>query len=543
MSRQSNLGGRWPLLFVPSLALALAAGCGPSSPAPIRGACETGSDCRPGQLCVDRVCRDREDAGSGAPDAGQGIDAGPYARAFCPDFPFTPDECGDPEKEIYIEHRDSDGDGLTDLQELCEHSTDPCNTDSDGDGVNDLVETAYGSDPRDAADNPRERGDFVFVVPYSEPTEPPVPPTPDRDALSFGTDLQKVDVYIAVDTSGSMLGELNNLRDSFRSTVVPELAARIPDIWFGVGRFAHCPGGTCDHAMNNMRDMTPDIDLVQMSLDTLATTCGSSEPYYQTLWLLATGDTDPFAGARGVQPVPRRCADSTTIGWPCFRPDAMRVVVQVGDEPMGSQSAGCPTSYPGRTEAEAAAALNASDVHFIGIDSSTSNALRDEMRAMATMTGSVDATTGEPIYFRVPGTGAGLGENLVDAIVQFSTNVPIRVDAVAANDPTNAGDVDAVASFIERLETNTSEATVEGRLCTNLPTGDADGDGHPDHFPSVFPGTTVCFDVIPRPNQTVPATTEPQIFRARIRVIGNESTPLDEREALFLVPPVIGGPD
>jgi hypothetical protein len=83
---------------------------------------------------------------------------------------------------------------------------------------------------------------------------------------------------------------------------------------------------------------------------------------------------------------------------------------------------------------------------------------------------------------------------------------------------------------------------VEGRVCNDLLTGDANGDGFPDHFPRVFPGTTVCFDILPKPNQTVPATEEPQIYRAFVRVIGDLSTPLDAREVLFLVPPIPLGP-
>lgn len=528
-----------PAQLVAIATLVLAASCEPSQPA--HNACNTEDDCRGEQSCVDGVCRDR----TAVPDAGTGpqpIDAGPYARPFCPDFPFVAADCGDPEKEMYLARRDSDGDGLTDLAEFCEHGTDPCNPDSDGDGVSDLVEVGYGSDPHDPEDNPRARGDFVFVVPYTPPSQPPVPPTPDRDALSFGTDLQKVDIYISIDTSGSMDGEINNLRSSFETQIVPELAARIPDVWFGVGSFAHCPNGTCAAAMRNMQDMTSDVAAVQAAIPS-ATTCGSSEPYYQNLWVLATGEPEAYGAPSSnnqLTPNPRRCTDPSSIGWPCFRPDAVRLVVQVGDEPMASQSSPC--ASPGRTHAEALPAMLAAGLHYIGIDSSTSSTLQNEMRAMATDTGSVDATTGQPIYFRIPTNGTGLGNNLVDAITQFTTNVPIRVDAVADNDPTNPNGVDAVASFIERLETNTSEETVEGRLCTNLPTGDADGDGNPDHFPSVFPGTTVCFDVIPKANQTVPATDEPQIYRARIRVIGDMSTPLDEREALFLVPPDLGAP-
>jgi hypothetical protein len=220
----------------------------------------------------------------------------------------------------------------------------------------------------------------------------------------------------------------------------------------------------------------------------------------------------------------------------------VRIVVQAGDEPMSSQSGNVPARYPGRTHGDAAAAMTAAGVHYIGIDSSTGSTLESEMRAMARDTGSVDGMTGEAIYFSIGSDGAGLGENLVRAIEQFTENVPLRVDAVPENDPTNPGGVDAVESFVLRLETNTSEATVEGRLCTNLDTGDENGDGFPDHFPRVFPGTTVCFDILPKPNQTVPASEAPQLFRARVRVIGDLSTPLDEREVLFLVPPVPLGP-
>lgn len=525
------------VLFVASFGLA---SCDPSPMLPT-GRCTTDADCSSTQMCRDSRCVARTagpDAGDGREDAGtpMGRDAGRFGGNFCPVFPFGPEVCEEDEAVDALRRRDSDEDGLADYDEHCVHSTDPCNADSDGDGVNDLVETSYGSDPNDAADNPRARGDFVFVVPYSPPGEPPIEPDPTRDALSFATDLQRVDIYVTIDTSGSMGGEMENLRTSFRTVIVPQLAARIPEVWFGAGRFEDCPNRSCANGMNNLIDMTSDVDAVQAALNTLMGTCGGSEPYFQTLWLLATGDTSGFVGGR-VQPIPRRCADPASVGWPCFRPDAVKVVVQAGDEPLVSQSNGC-GGYPGTAEADAVAAMNAAGIHYIGIDSSTSSTVQTEMRRVATATGAVDATTGEPIYFRINSNGTGLGENLVTAVEQLTRNVPIRVDAIAENDPTNPGGVNAVDAFILRLETNTSGATVEGRVCTMLPTGDEDGDGFPDHYPRVFPGTPVCFDIIPQPNQTVPATSEPQIFRARIRVIGDRFTPLDQREVLFLVPPV-----
>jgi hypothetical protein len=428
---------------------------------------------------------------------------------------------------------DSDNDGVPDSQER-ELGTDPCNIDSDGDGISDLVEIAAGTDPLDAEDNPRARGNFVFVVPYSPPEEEPIEPDPTRDTLSFATDLQLVDVYITIDTSGSMRDEMDNLRASFRSTIVPSLSERIPQVWFGAGRFEDCPNASCANGMRNIQDMTADVDAMQAALDTLTGTCGGSEPYYQTLWLLATGDTSSYDGR--VNPIPRRCTDPATIGWPCFRPDAVKVIVQAGDEPMARESSSCSSRYPGQTFEAARDALLIESIYYIGIDSSTSSELQGEMRNMATATGAVDETTGQPIYFRIPSNGTGLGGDLVTAIEQLTRNVSIRVDALAEDDP--ADSVDAVEAFIERLEPNTSGITVEERICTDLETADEDGDGFADHFPSVFPGTSVCFDIIPRANQTVPATEEPQLFRATIRVIGDRFTPLDDREVIFLVPPV-----
>lgn len=536
----SARGSEWRSAFLLLAALALVAGCDPSSPS--NSSCNSDGDCKDGQACIDGVCRERTPT-PGDPDSGTepvpGYDAGPYARPFCPDFPFTTDDCGDPEKEMYIARRDSDQDGLTDLAELCEHGTDPCSEDSDGDGVNDLVETAYGSDPNDSGDNPRERGDFVFVVPYSP--DGSISPDPHRDALSFGTDLQKVDVYISIDTSGSMSGSINNLKNSFRDVIVPELAAQVPDIWFGVGTFTECPSGSCRDAMKNLQDMTPDVDAVQMALQPLTTTCGSREPYRHNLWVLATGQPEDYRGY--IDPPSRRCTDPAMIGWPCFRPDAVRVIVQVGDEPM-SQGDSC--QGPGRDHQPVMDAMNAAGIHYIGINSASNGSANDEnlerdMIQVAMDTRTIDATTGEPLYFSVPSTGVGLGENLVEAIRRFTTNVPIRVDAVADNDPTNPNGVNAVTAFIDRLEPNLTGDTVEGRMCTNLTTAPNGVMGY-DFFPSVFPGTSVCFNVIPKPNQMVQGTAEPQIYRARIRVIGNTETPLDEREVLFLVPPVLQGP-
>ena len=62
-----------------------------------------------------------------------------------------------------------------------------------------LVEVAAGTDPTDATDNPAAYGDFVFIVPFEQPTLPP------EDTLEFATSIEIADLYLLLDETGSML--------------------------------------------------------------------------------------------------------------------------------------------------------------------------------------------------------------------------------------------------------------------------------------------------------------------------------------------------
>jgi hypothetical protein len=105
---------------------------------------------------------------------------------------------------------------------------------------------------------------------------------------------------------------------------------------------------------------------------------------------------------------------------------------------------------------------------------------------------------------------------------------------------------DAVATFIDRIETNTSGSSIwdpileEMRTCTSgLSVGTPGTAPTVDYFEVVEPGVSVCFDIIPERNTTIPASTVPLRFGATIEVLGDEHTPLDERTIYFIVPPEI----
>jgi hypothetical protein len=59
----------------------------------------------------------------------------------------------------------------------------------------------------------------------------------------------------------------------------------------------------------------------------------------------------------------------------------------------------------------------------------------------------------------------------------------------------------------------------------------------------IKPGTLYCFDVLPKKNTTVPATTAPQTFRAWLRVYAENGSGKialgTDREVLFVVPPIV----
>ncbi|MBW2261808.1 MAG: hypothetical protein JRG91_07535 [Deltaproteobacteria bacterium] len=436
---------------------------------------------------------------------------------------------------------DSDNDGVSDSDETL-HGTDPRDTDSDGDGVSDLVETEYGSDPLDPDDSPRSHGDFVFVVDYMED---PVPP---EDTLVFGTDIQIADVYITIDTSGSMGGEVLNLQTSLETVIVPGIAAAIPNVQVGVGRFEDCPGEGCPNSIANLQNITDDMDLVQDALDTITDTslCGGSEPYALALYITATADVSGTS-------LPGATCTAGYIGWPCFRPAAIPIVIQIGDEPFCEQvlpppwpaTGGC-TCRPQKSVADAFTALNSIHAKYIGVNTSGVGGPlgpRPQMEQVAMATGSV--ASGLPLVFEGNEDGSGLGTEIVDAVTSLSSSVPLDISTQVHDVDDGPGDTVDAAIFVERVEPNAAGGVADpedlSRVCVGgLATGDWDGDGHPDYFDDVAPGTIVCFDIIAARNETVPRLSDvPQLYTAEVRVMGDWITILDSREIYFLIPPDI----
>jgi hypothetical protein len=150
---------------------------------------------------------------------------------------------------------------------------------------------------------------------------------------------------------------------------------------------------------------------------------------------------------------------------------------------------------------------------------------------MARDTGAVDAAAGNaPLVFN--GADAAAATAIENGIRTLAGGVPLDLAAAAADDPSDA--VNAVTSFVDHLETLQLGTAACANMLADL---DSNGDGFRDAYDNVRAGTPVCWKLVSKQNTTVPATDEPQLFKATVTVTGDGVTVLDTRDVYFLVPP------
>lgn len=443
---------------------------------------------------------------------------------------------------------DSDNDGLSDADEVAA-GTDPTNSDTDGDGVSDLIEAAAGTDPNDPADNPLANGDFVFIVPYQDPTMPP------QDTLEFRTSVQFADVYFSFDTTGSMVAELAAMATNVPS-IMDELRCKpdpmntacmidtdcpanyicfqnacvddplvanmgegcIPDMWTGAGRFDNC------NTYTNLVSLQPDPAVTAAAVP--STGGGSAEAVVQAAACVANEALCSNNNQCGAHPT-----NMTPVGCPGFRSTAVRILVQITD--ADNQGGTCSNSVP--TIAFAGQTLSDAGIKFVslyGTDDNgggtyNCNTPAECAQQIGIAAGTVDAM-GNPFTYLA--LDAAVVQATRTAILAIAKGLPLFTTIVAADDPSDA--VDAT-QFIDHLVINAS-----GGNCSDVqPQSDIDGNTYNETFPTLFPGSRVCWDLVAVPvNNTVPATDQPQLYKAVLTVTGDGS-PLDSRDVYFLIPP------
>jgi hypothetical protein len=351
-------------------------------------------------------------------------------------------------------------------------------------------------------------------------------------------------MYVIVDRSGSMSSEIttvrNNLSTVVRNLTCPPLgtgdpATCIPDLWAGAGTVGYSGSGAATYS--NFADLQPNANFTGLPITEPGGCC--AEPLTFSVFAAVTGNGTAAAtgcGLSGVNPratcagSPAANAGFATFGYPCFRQGALPVILLATDEPP--LSPGDTNKCPAWSTVVLPQMTNRS-AKLVGILGSgvAGSSVDTDLRTMATNTGAVDAAAGNaPLVF--DGSGTNSAAAIENGIRTLANGVPLDLAALAADDPADA--VDAVAAFVNRLET----LQLGTAQCANMLTDrDSNGDGFRDAYDNVRAGTPVCWKLFSKQNDTVPATDQPQLFKATVTVTGDGVTTLDTRDVYFLVPP------
>jgi hypothetical protein len=380
--------------------------------------------------------------------------------------------------------------------------------------------------------------DFFFTVPYLKAPDPP------NDVLKFATNIQKVDVAFVMDTTGSMSGSITNLKTSLTSTIIPGLAV-IPSVGLAVVDHKDFTDGSA--VLNVRQRITTDVAKAKAAVSLMSATGGGDEPEAQIAAL------DYTLTGKGNSPIPAWTPAAGTFGGVEFRPGAVPVVVLITDahwhDPSGSA-----------TTASVTTAFNTHNAKFVGVNvgskggAGQADGLSDATKSLLDPSafkskcgagmcctgykGAGVSPTGPGGKCRLNfdgGSGDCVSDSIVGAIQAISVGSTYDVKAQISNDPTNADMVDAT-KFIDKLRAMGEGDAAVG--CEKHATYDS-GIGYQDTFQDVVVGTAVCFEVLPKMNDSVPSKESAQFFNAFIDMIGMPGSVNlgDRRTVVFLVPP------
>ncbi|MCC7541873.1 MAG: VWA domain-containing protein [Deltaproteobacteria bacterium] len=385
----------------------------------------------------------------------------------------------------------------------------------------------------DVPDATRNRDGAVDAGPDAERPclEVPLDGGPIELPLDTRAELGRADVFFLVDVTGSMSEEIDTIRNRVQGQIVPGIDEAIPDVEIGVGFFADFADGEAiygesgDVPFQLLQPMTDDVLAVQAAVDRLPLLNGADAPESQVeaLYQTATG--------AGLPPFVDRAPGCPRggVGYPCFRRDALPIVLLFTDErfhngPMASEEYRPDLLLPAvpHTYEQARAALVELGVRVIGFDSGPGTARRDLQQI------SSDTNTfgedGRPLYYDIGQRGQTLDTSVVAAIRTLANTVRFDVDAIAVDLP--GDDIDAT-ELVDAIRPSRAEP--------------ASGVASIDEmaFRVVVPGTRVVFLLVLR-NDVVMPGPRPQIVPVRVVFRGDGRTRIAAVDVDILIPAADG---
>ena len=419
--------------------------------------------------------------------------------------------------------------------------------------------------------------DFFFILPYQDPAGPQTKP------LEFSTNVPALDVFFIMDTTGSMRGEINNLKTNITSTIIPGIQAAVTNAEYGVGLHDDFPvspyGADADQPFKMLQSITANVNDVNNAVGMLTLSNGADGPEagIEAIYQAATGDGLTTPAPTSV------AADHNGVGGVEFRQGTMPVIVPISDADShriapdpGNCSGATTEDYTGAVATvahslpQAETALNNICARVVGIAPSNNDGCDavPYYTALTTATGSrippaawgdaatrptncaaaqcctglngagVNADTDGlcPLVFAANTDGTGVSTSIVTGIQMLtrfatfdvtSTNMGVTTDT--GGNPLPMGHT--TADFIKQV--TPANYMLPASAPPGLPTPTFDT----TTFHDVTPGTQVGFTVNAF-NDFVMQTDQAQIFRATIQVLAGGCTPLDQRSVLILVPPM-----
>jgi hypothetical protein len=205
--------------------------------------------------------------------------------------------------------------------------------DSDGDGVPDDADDCPGMPDWITCDND-PTNDGLYATVFYDPTG--AAEVTRTSIVTTTADLPQIDVYLLVDATPTLSDEIRELQLNILS-IIDDVRLDFPDARFGLGLYRAYPldplaDPYSQAPYHHILDLTDDEDLVQTAVSTLDTLANSNtnpesaatQALYSVASGLGLGDMVPNRGS---------CPDAPNadIGYPCFRPGALHVVMNITD--------------------------------------------------------------------------------------------------------------------------------------------------------------------------------------------------------------------
>ncbi|MBN1946526.1 MAG: hypothetical protein JW797_12705 [Bradymonadales bacterium] len=484
---------------------------------------------------------------------------------------------------------DSDGDGLADEDETgCPASTSRTLWDSDGDTFSDMAEVAVGSNACSAASTVYDIVEFFFILPPDEEVV-----ASGDSAMQFSTDLQQIDIHINMDTTGSMGGEIAQLKcdltgsysvceaqdreASIPGGIINAIKTDVPNSAFGVSDFRDFPyspfgsSGDYPHRLYG-EGVTTTASTAQTRVNQLALGNGLDLPEsgFESLYQIASGAGLSCSGAspscNSLGDIPAYIPPTGRFGGVGFRDGSYPFVIHITDD-VSHLHTHYPSSWGTHSQAQAISELISRSIRVLGVFSLGGTiSARTQLEDIAIATdarvpvcafdgvrpsgcGTTQCCTGEdgqgvapvggmcPLVFSVAGNGSGLGTSMVDAIRFMAENITMKVTTQVIGQYyylTDPAETVNSACFITAVQPDRWE-----RDSTCGPTPRIVG----DHFEDVTAGTQVFFRVVAENDGCVTPRNSPMLFEATIKIWGDDLSLLDTMIATIIIPPEEpGGP-